>query len=64
MGSGRGRGQGEGERGGRRGKGRGKGEGEGEDVGEKAVNRDCHCIPETETVSPVGETTAKKQDAQ
>ena len=52
----------------RRGKGmregEGEGEGEREDVGKKAAIRDHHCIPEREAVSPVGETTAKKQDTQ
>ena len=44
--------------------GRGMGEWGGEDAGKKAVVRDCHRIQERGAVSPVGETTAKKQDTQ
>lgn len=46
------------------GRGMGVGEWGGEDAGKKAVVRDCHRIQERGAVSPVGETTAKKQDTQ
>lgn len=46
------------------GRARDVGEWGGEDAGKKAVVRDCHHTQERGAVSPVGQTTAKKQDTQ